>query len=73
MVVDEEGRLNGAAYNERATILYVPGSFREQTWIAGDALIVGEGMTDEGPDFLTLPERIGVGDVVDLIERFRNA
>lgn len=71
MVVDEEGRLKHLRYNERATILYVPAASRQMHWIAGDAIVVGEGMTPEGPDFIDLPEDAGARTISDLIEHYR--
>lgn len=72
LVVDEEGRLKSLPYNERATILYVPSASRHSHWIAGDALVLGEGMTAEGPDFLEVGAGVGARPVADLIERYRN-
>lgn len=71
LVVDEEGRLKQLPYNERATILYVPAASRHRSWIAGDALVVGEGITAEGPDFIGLDDTIGRGNIEDLIAHYR--
>lgn len=70
MVVDEESLLKDLPRNENATRLYVPAPYRDRHMIAGDALIVGEGMTSEGPDFVTLPERVTVEAIEALIETF---
>jgi len=70
MVVDEEGRVYDRPYNRRASFLYAPGAEHHRHYIAGDALLVGEGMTEDGLDFVPLQERVGVIDVEELIERY---
>lgn len=72
LVVDEEGRVDNLPANNRATILYVPSASRLHNYLAGDVLVVGEGMTDEGPDFIGLADHVGVSDIEDLIERYVN-
>jgi len=70
MIVDEESLLKDVPRNENATRLYVPAAHRDRHMIAGDALIIGEGMTSEGPDFLPLPERVTVEAIKALIAEF---
>lgn len=48
MVVDESGKLKGKRINLRASLLYANG----YDYIAGDAIICDEGMTDDGPDLI---------------------
>jgi hypothetical protein len=51
-VVDEDGQFNGQLPNTRTWPLYpVPGYL-----LAGDVLIMAEGMTPDGPDFVDLPD-----------------
>ena len=61
LVVDEEGLLNGAAPNRRATVFYPYG-----LGIRGDALVCGEQITDDGPD-LACVAQFQVGAIVDVL------
>lgn len=70
LVVDEEGRLDHLAPNSRATILYVPTASRLHNFLAGDAIVIGEGMTPDGPDFIGLADHVGVADIEDLITQY---
>lgn len=71
LVVDEEGRVTSKPYNERATVLYVPHAARDFAWIAGDALVVGEEMTHDGPDFRGVADHIGSVDIERVIDKYR--
>ncbi len=50
LVVDEVGVLQNKPRNGRLSRSFYPGL------IAGDALIISEGMTGEGPDFISLTD-----------------
>ena len=53
MVVDESGKLKRKRINLRASLLY--GSVYD--YIAGDALICQEAMTEEGPDLVKMSQQ----------------
>lgn len=72
MAVEEEFRFNHKPYNFRASVLYAPHQQHNQYYIGGDAFIVGEDMTPDGPDFVDVPIRIGSADIDDVIERYKN-
>lgn len=57
MVVDESGKLKNKRINLRASLLY--GSVYD--YIAGDAVVCKEGMTEEGPDLIKM-------DMLDALE-----
>lgn len=53
MVVDEDGQMNqNQPNNLRAWPLYPTSTYI----LAGDVLVMAEGMTDDGPDFIDLPD-----------------
>lgn len=70
MVVDESGRIDGLPINDMATRLYAPYPERHRYFIAGDAYIVGEGMTMEGPDFVGLPDEVTVEMIRQILDMF---
>jgi hypothetical protein len=51
-VVDEDGQFDGQPRNFRAWALYPLPNYL----LAGDVLVIAEGMTPEGPDFVDLPD-----------------
>jgi len=63
-VTDEEGQFNGGQPNERAWALYpVPGYT-----LKGDVLVMAEGMTPNGIEFIDLPdERAAFLAVINLV------
>jgi hypothetical protein len=52
MVVDESGKFDGQPPNFRAWPLYPVPDYV----LAGDVLVMAEGMTEEGVDFVDLPD-----------------
>lgn len=54
--------------NDLATAIAVPLPYREEHWIAGDVYIVGEIFEDL--DWLDVPERVTVEEIVRLTEFF---
>lgn len=72
MVVDEEGRIKDLPLNEMASRLYAPKVYRDRFYIAGDALIIGEGMTSEGADLMALPEVVTIEALTELLAMFED-
>lgn len=69
-VCDEEGQYGDQRANERAWPLYPMQGY----YLRGDVLVVAEGMTPEGPDFIDLPnEDLAMSLVRDLLEGARHA
>lgn len=65
MIVNEEGIRQGLPENVRASLLY---GFRDHGGrIYGDAWVIGEGYTEDGPDFVELDADITVEVVEAMI------
>lgn len=65
MIVDEDGIRQGLPVNQRASFLY--GTRNHGGSIYGDAWIVGEGYTDEGPDFVDLDDDVTPDVIAGLV------
>lgn len=72
ILVDESGLLKSLPYNENATRLYAPLPERHRYYLTGDAYVVGEGMTNDGPDFTDLPEAVTVEALAELVAYFED-
>lgn len=72
LIVDESGRVDGLPYNENATRLYAPLPDRHKYFITGDAYVVGEAMTREGPDFVGLTDNVTIEKVAELVAMFED-
>jgi hypothetical protein len=60
MLVDEDGIAKGLRYNARASSLYLGD-------IYGDVVLISEGMTSEGPDFVGLTESMTAERLISIM------
>lgn len=68
LITKLDARIAGDRPNMLATALVVRPEERDSNWIAGDVYVLGEDFTVNGVSVTDLPERVGVGDIAELIE-----
>jgi hypothetical protein len=76
MVVDEDGLNKRLPHNCVGTHFYDP-HMKHSVGIVGDIIIMCEGMTDEGPDFVDMPqdmakETLEIMTVMYIAERYKD-